>query len=112
VTGAADLPDLHVIQPIFHDGELEGYAATMAHHVDVGGLTPGSIAVHATEIFQAFHHVSAGGGGSGSPFERDPALVLEDVLDEKVGVEAARERYGVVIVDGRVDEQPTAEARS
>jgi N-methylhydantoinase B len=41
-----------VIQPIFHEGELEGYAATMAHHVDVGGSTPGSIAVHATEIYQ------------------------------------------------------------
>ena len=50
--GGQHLPDLYVIQPIFHDGELEGYAATMAHHVDVGGLTPGSIAVHATEIFQ------------------------------------------------------------
>ncbi len=48
-----------------------------------------------------FHHVSAGGGGSGSPFERDPALVLEDVLDGKVSVEAARERYGVVIEDGK-----------
>ena len=50
--GGQHLPDLYVIQPIFYDGELEGYAATMAHHVDVGGLTPGSIAVHATEIFQ------------------------------------------------------------
>ena len=48
-----------------------------------------------------FHHVSAGGGGSGSPLERDPALVLEDVLDGKVSVEAARERYGVVIEDGK-----------
>jgi N-methylhydantoinase B len=59
-----------------------------------------------------FHHVPAGGGGSGSPFERDPALVLDDVLDEKVGVEAARERYGVVIADGRIDEQATAALRS
>jgi N-methylhydantoinase B len=59
-----------------------------------------------------FHHVSAGGGGSGSPFERDPALVLDDVLDEKVGVEAARERYGVVIVDGRIDWPATADVRS
>ena len=50
--GGQHLPDLYVIQPIFHEGELEGYAATMAHHVDVGGLTPGSIAVHATEIYQ------------------------------------------------------------
>ncbi len=59
-----------------------------------------------------FHHVSAGGGGSGSPFERDPARVLEDVLDEKVSVEAARERYGVVVTDGRVDEDSTRAARA
>jgi N-methylhydantoinase B len=59
-----------------------------------------------------FHHVSAGGGGSGLPFERDPALVLEDVLEGKVSVEAARERYGVVIVGGEVDERATGEARA
>jgi N-methylhydantoinase B len=50
--GGQHLPDIYVIQPIFHGGRLEGYAATMAHHVDVGGLTPGSIAIHATEIYQ------------------------------------------------------------
>ena len=33
--GGQHLPDLYVIQPIFHDGELEGYAATMAHHVEI-----------------------------------------------------------------------------
>ena len=59
-----------------------------------------------------FRHVSAGGGGSGSAFERDPRLVLEDVLDGKVSVEAARDRYGVVVVDGRVDEDATAAART
>ena len=41
-----------MIKPIFVDGELEGWAATMAHHSDVGGITPGSVAVHATEIYQ------------------------------------------------------------
>jgi N-methylhydantoinase B len=46
------------------------------------------------------------------PFERDPALVLEDVLEGKVSVEAARERYGVVIVGGEVDERATGEARA
>ena len=50
--GGQHLPDLYVIQPIFVAGELEGYAATMAHHSDVGGIAPGSIAVHATEIYQ------------------------------------------------------------
>jgi N-methylhydantoinase B len=38
-----------------------------------------------------------GGGGFESPLLRDPAAVREDVLDEYVSVEAARERYGVVL---------------
>ena len=50
--GGQHLPDIYVIKPIFVGGELEGWAATMAHHADVGGIAPGSIAVHATEIFQ------------------------------------------------------------
>ena len=50
--GGQHLPDIYVIKPVFVDGTLEGYAATMAHHCDVGGIAPGSIAVHATEIYQ------------------------------------------------------------
>lgn len=50
--GGQHLPDIYVIKPIFVDGELEGWAATMAHHSDVGGITPGSVAVHASEIYQ------------------------------------------------------------
>lgn len=38
-----------------------------------------------------------GGGGFFSPLERDPALVLEDVRQDRVSLAAARERYGVVI---------------
>jgi N-methylhydantoinase B len=43
------------------------------------------------------YHASAGGGGFGSPFEREPERVLEDVLDDKVSREAALEHYGVVL---------------
>lgn len=50
--GGQHLPDIYVVKPIFVDGEVEGWAATMAHHSDVGGITPGSVAVHATEIYQ------------------------------------------------------------
>ena len=59
----------------------------------------------------AFTHVSAGGGGFGAPFERDPAAVLADVLDEKVSVAAACERYGVVISHGQVEVEATASLR-
>ena len=44
-----------------------------------------------------FRHEVAGGGGWGDPLERDPALVLRDVLNEFVSPDAAREDYGVVL---------------
>ena len=46
----------------------------------------------------------------GSPLARDPRAVLEDVLAGKVGVEAARELYGVSVVGPpwRVDEAARA----
>jgi N-methylhydantoinase B len=40
---------------------------------------------------------TAGGGGWGDPLERDVAMVLDDVMDGFVSVEAARDSYGVVI---------------
>lgn len=43
----------------------------------------------------AFH--SAGGGGCGSPLERDPEDVLSDVRNQYVSIVKAREDYGVVI---------------
>ncbi len=50
--GGQHLPDIYLIKPVFVAGVLEGWAATMAHHSDIGGIAPGSIAVHATEIYQ------------------------------------------------------------
>src|ERR1700689_3891014 len=51
-SGGQHLPDIYVIKPIFYESAIEGWACTMAHHCDVGGLTPGSSAMHATEIIQ------------------------------------------------------------
>ncbi|MDA4127620.1 MAG: hydantoinase B/oxoprolinase family protein [Thaumarchaeota archaeon] len=55
---------------------------------------------------------SAGGGGFGDPRERDPAMILEDVLDEYVSVDTARDEYGVVISAGRVDLDATKKLRA
>ena len=46
------LPDLTLIHPIFYNGEIIAYAANKAHHSDVGGKSPGSMAADAAEIFQ------------------------------------------------------------
>jgi len=60
-----------------------------------------------------FAHVSAGGAGRGDPLERDPAAVLDDVIEERIDIAYARAVYGVVI-DARtmaVDAAVTAAAR-
>jgi len=46
------LPDVAVAAPIFHDGELVLFACNIAHHADIGGMAPGSMAGGMTEIFQ------------------------------------------------------------
>jgi N-methylhydantoinase B len=51
-SGGIHLPDIYVIMPVFVDGALEGFACTLAHHTDVGGLVPGSNSTDATEIYQ------------------------------------------------------------
>jgi len=50
--GGQHLPDIYIVKPIHAGGVLVGFAATMAHHSDVGGIAPGSVAMHATEIYQ------------------------------------------------------------
>ena len=49
--GGAHLPDLTLVSPVFVDGRPVMVAANRAHHADVGGLSAGSIAADATEIY-------------------------------------------------------------
>jgi N-methylhydantoinase B len=48
--GGSHLPDMNVVRPSFHDGQLLGYACLRAHWPDVGSATPGSYGA-VTEIF-------------------------------------------------------------
>jgi predicted TIM-barrel fold metal-dependent hydrolase len=52
---------------------------------------------------------TTGGGGWGDPLERDPALVVRDVVWRKVSREAALATYGVVLTGADLDERVTAE---
>lgn len=62
---------------------------------------------------QAVCHITAGAGGYGDPLQRESALVLADVRNGKVSVEAARAEYGVVVKEApwRIDEAATAALR-
>lgn len=49
--GGTHLPDVSMVSPVFAGGRLVALLASRAHHSDVGGLAPGSIAL-ASEIYQ------------------------------------------------------------
>jgi N-methylhydantoinase B len=50
--GGTHLPDIALVQPVFAAGRPVAISATMTHHQDMGGMSPGSIPTNATEIFQ------------------------------------------------------------
>jgi N-methylhydantoinase B len=56
---------------------------------------------------------TGGGGGYGSPLERDPEMVLQDVINGYVSMRSAREDYGVVIKEPemQVDQEATQKLR-
>jgi len=49
--GGNHLPDITTVAPIFANDAVVAYAATRAHHADIGGMSPGSMPV-ATELYQ------------------------------------------------------------
>lgn len=49
--GAMHLPDVNIVTPIFIDGDLVAWAGTAAHHIDVGGVNPGSEGPELTELY-------------------------------------------------------------
>lgn len=115
--GGQHLPDLYVIKPIFVGDRLSGYAATMAHHADVGGIAPGSVAIHATEIYQEglrlpLVKLYRGGRPADDIFRiierntRNPVHVLGDIRAQlaacEVGERGLRrlvERYGDALLE-------------
>ena len=48
--GGTHLPDITLISPIFTDDELLGFAASRAHHADVGGPTPAGMPADSTRL--------------------------------------------------------------
>jgi N-methylhydantoinase B len=49
--GGTHLPDVTILVPVFHEGQVVALSATMAHHQDIGGKSPGSTPPDAGEIF-------------------------------------------------------------
>jgi N-methylhydantoinase B len=70
----------------------------------------GSVTLAAGELMCSF---SCGGGGYGSPLERDPAAVARDVAAGFVSAGRAESVYGVICdAEGRIDAAATAKQRA
>lgn len=50
--GGTHLPDINYAMPVFIDGELVAFICNIAHHADIGGMVPGSMAGGMSEIYQ------------------------------------------------------------
>jgi N-methylhydantoinase B len=46
------LPDVNISMPVFVGGQLIGFSCNIAHHADVGGMSPGSMSAAMREIYQ------------------------------------------------------------
>ncbi|MBI2800372.1 MAG: hydantoinase B/oxoprolinase family protein [Gammaproteobacteria bacterium] len=95
---------------IYTDGHNEVIGGLDA----TGGWRSPLLCAHPFRYGETFMFESTGGGGYGSPLERDPEAVLEDVLDEYISAHAARELYGVVLNEAltEVEVIPTQKLRA
>jgi len=83
---------------------VEGGLPSMPHGLTIGRCGSGKqewlgsvfsdFPVNTGDIFA---RPTAGGGGFGDPLERDPEMVLNDVIDDYVSIERAKIDYGVII---------------
>jgi N-methylhydantoinase B len=119
---ALHIPDGAVMTPIFYKGELVGWAQTMTHIVDVGGIDPGGFCPRATEIFHEgfrFPGIKIAEGGiirrdvfnSMLNMVRDPGMVGLDLRAQLAAGTVARARiieliecYGLDVYKAMCDE--------
>lgn len=101
VAGMLD-PDTKTVDP---DGRYFYFASTPVWH---------------TKPNAVFRYLTNGGGGWGSPLQRDPERVCRDVRDEYVTIDGAYRDYGVVITGDphhdpenlKIDHEATAKRRA
>lgn len=114
--GGTHLPDITLVSPISTPGgedserDIIGYAASRAHHADVGGMTPGSMPAGAREVYQEGlrippTRVVAGGTKRDAVFDllfanvRNPAERSADFAAQLAANERAETRLRELLTD-------------
>ena len=106
----------HGYRPWGFRGGLDGAPSSLALVRSSGGTSarlPSKVPHTTVAAGDRFVCEGPAGGGYGDPLERDPAKVLDDVLDGLISVRTAERDYAVVVTPGRtLDEAATAAARA
>jgi acetone carboxylase alpha subunit len=92
--GTVQVPDVMDVLPIFHEGQLIGWAGAVCHELESGGITPGGDVCLAQERFTEGLFVCAEKVGQNDELRRDYVIRCERnlrmpiywVLDEKAKV--------------------------
>jgi N-methylhydantoinase B len=101
--GASHSPDIGIVMPIFYHGELVGFSANTAHHLDIGAATPGLI-IDVPDVFaegmllNGLKLVEAGKRNETlwryiSGNTRVPGLVMRDLEAQIAAAELGVRRY-------------------
>ncbi len=98
------------------DGGKDGFGNNVSLHLTEGAKTDfpnAKIMMQRLRPGEGFTARSGGGGGFGSPLERDPARVVHDVVEGYVTPDEACDIYGVALnSDGSLDAAATQVLRS
>lgn len=120
--GAMHTPDLNLIMPIFEGGDLVGWSGSTAHHIDVGGVQPGTERASNEDLFAEGLvlppvRLYAGGGENKDVLDivtsnvRDPRSTISDLRAQHAACLVGRKRvlelahrYGVHTLLAVLDE--------
>ncbi len=102
--GGTHLPDITLIAPVFSGGELIGFAASRAHHADVGGPTPGGMPAGSTRLEQEGVVIPPTAVGEGTLEQlaarmRNPPQRLADLRAQRAANALGCERLAAMAAD-------------
>lgn len=106
--GSPHAPDMCVITPVFHVGDLIGFCGSIAHKSDIGGPVPGSCSGQAKEVFNEGLHLPAVRYQRGyqrnveieriiATNSRTPELVLGDIRGQLGSARLGEKRLGELL---------------
>jgi N-methylhydantoinase B len=106
--------DRHKIPPWGLAGGLEGGCGRFVLNPDSPGMKviPSKVSDLLIDQGEVISVQTAGGGGYGSPLERDVALIRKEYIQGKISSQEARERYGgKLIIKGKGENETIDAAR-